>query len=100
MPLPTVALMPFPPPLPLGGVPGGRARKPRSAAIFCCSFLAISSRSGGPSLFFFPHWGSFGGIGNEFGRGGDDSKVGGIARLSSRRGQGIVPDGLGQRAAK
>src|SRR5476651_1537436 len=89
-------------PPPLVGVPGGRARKPRSDAIFCCIFLAISSKSGGPSLFFFPHWGSFGGIGDEFGGGGegDDSKVGGIARLSSRRGQGIVPGGFGQHAAK
>src|SRR5829696_4529157 len=42
--------------------PGVRGRKPSSEEIFCCSFLRISSRSGGPSLFFLPHWGSFGGM--------------------------------------
>src|SRR5436190_22086277 len=45
---------------PGGGAPGPRVRKPRRLAIFCCSFLRISSRSGGPSLLFLPHWGSFG----------------------------------------
>src|SRR5258708_2741099 len=84
-PPPTAAFM-----LPEGPGPGGepprRPRSPRSSAIFCCSFLRFSSRSGGPSLFFFPHWGSFGGIGNISGRGG--------------QGSGSGPGGLGQRFAK
>src|SRR5882672_4640629 len=67
-PPPTAAFMLPPEPGP-GGEPPGRARKPSRPEIFCCSFLRISSRSGGPSLFFFPHWGSFGGIVNFFGRG-------------------------------
>src|SRR5882672_4238750 len=61
-PPPTALPTPIPPPPPPPGAPGPRLRKPSSPEIFCCSFLRISSRSGGPSLFFFPHWGSFGGI--------------------------------------
>src|SRR3954468_22776112 len=58
-PPPTAWFMLRPPP----GLPGARGRNPRSEAIFCWSLRRISSRSGGPSLFFLPHWGSFGGIG-------------------------------------
>src|SRR5471032_1680208 len=66
-PLPTIELMLLPPPPPPPeGVPRPRPWRPSSPATFCWSFLKISSRSGGPSLFFFPHWGSFGGIGDEF----------------------------------
>src|SRR5947207_1273959 len=61
-PPPMAAPTPRPPP-PGGGAPSRRRPKPKRPAIFCCSFLRISSRSGGPSLFFFPHWGSAGGIG-------------------------------------
>src|SRR5438270_13355247 len=59
-PPPTALPMPREGPPPPALLP--RGRRPSSEAIFCCSLRRISSRSGGPSLFFLPHWGSLGGI--------------------------------------
>src|ERR1700682_4821722 len=96
-------MLPLPPPPPPPPEAGGRLRKPRRPDIFCCSFLRISSRSGGPSLFFFPHWGSFGGIGEWIRKGGTTSQVGSNGPLSSSGGDGVsvvVARDLRQRIAK